>query len=97
MAGARGPLPSLLTALQRNAPAEECCIAVVVVLVDACTALLASMQRSSNSHPFYYIVSNNFPLRCYWRLSISECSLVEVNDWRNVALLELSYVVEGEA
>ena len=49
MAGAgRGPLPSLPAALQWNAPAEECCIAVVVVLVDVCNALLACMQRSSN-------------------------------------------------
>ena len=57
---ARGPFPSLLTALQRNAPAEECCIAVVVVLVDVCATLLASMQRSSNFSSLLF-VSNNLP------------------------------------
>ena len=57
---ARGPFPSLLTALQRNAPAEECCIAVVVVLVDVCATLLAGMQRSSNFSSLLF-VSNNLP------------------------------------
>ena len=94
---ARGPFPSLLTALQRNAPAEECCIAVVVVLVDVCATLLAGMQRSSNFSSLLF-VSNNLPFAMLMVLvSISECSLVEVNDRRNAALLELSYVVEGEA
>ena len=100
MAGAgRGPLPSLPAALQWNAPAEECCIAVVVVLVDVCNALLACMQRSliNFSRPFsLYCHVEQFTFRDVM-VSISECSLVEVVDWRNVVLLELSYVVEGEA
>lgn len=68
MAGAgRGPLPSLPAALQWNAPAEECCIAVVVVLVDVCNALLACMQRSSNQFLSSLLLSCRtiYLSRCY--------------------------------
>ena len=75
-----------------GAPCLRCLLPCSGMLLQRNAALLSS---SCFSRPFYCHVEQ-FTFRDVM-VSISECSLVEVVDWRNVVLLELSYVVEGEA